>query len=98
MQPKEMQVLLVDACVLLGLGQRVTLPFMPSLRDYLETCIEAAYLGGKRTLAYFNAGVEVETKSNDTPVTIADREAEAVIRQRLRRWLGRGRPRSALDY
>jgi histidinol-phosphatase len=63
----------------------VTLPFMPSLRDYLDTCIEAAYLGGKRTLAYFNTGVEVETKSNDTPVTIADREAEAVIRQRIKR-------------
>jgi histidinol-phosphatase len=58
---------------------------MPSLRDYLETCIEAAHLGGKRTLAYFNAGVEVETKENDTPVTIADREAEAVIRQRIKR-------------
>lgn len=58
---------------------------MPSLREYLDTCIEAAYLGGKRTLAYFNAGVEVETKSNNTPVTIADREAEAIIRARIKR-------------
>ena len=58
---------------------------MPSLRDYLETCIDAAYLGGKRTLAYFNTGVQVETKSNDTPVTIADKEAELVIRERIKR-------------
>ena len=58
---------------------------MPSLRDYLETCIDAAYLGGKRTLAYFNTGVDVETKSNDTPVTIADKEAELVIRERIKR-------------
>jgi myo-inositol-1(or 4)-monophosphatase len=58
---------------------------MPSLRGYLETCIDAAYLGGKRTLAYFNTGVDVETKSNDTPVTIADKEAELVIRERIKR-------------
>jgi histidinol-phosphatase len=58
---------------------------MPNLRDYLETCIDAAYLGGKRTLAYFNTGVEVETKNNNTPVTIADREAELVIRERIKR-------------
>ena len=58
---------------------------MPTLRDYLETCLDAAYLGGKRTLAYFNTGVSVETKSNDTPVTIADREAEQVIRERIKR-------------
>jgi histidinol-phosphatase len=58
---------------------------MPSLRDYLETCIDAAYLGGKRTLAYFNTGVEVETKSDASPVTIADKEAELVIRERIKR-------------
>jgi histidinol phosphatase-like enzyme (inositol monophosphatase family) len=41
------------------------------------------YLGGKRTLAYFNAGVAVETKSDNTPVTRADKEAEIVIRERI---------------
>jgi histidinol-phosphatase len=55
-----------------------------SLTDYLEVAVDAALLGGKRTLAYFNAGVAVETKADDTPVTIADREAELVIRQRLK--------------
>jgi histidinol-phosphatase len=52
----------------------------PSLSELLSVAMEAAYLGGKRTLAYFNAGVAVETKADDTPVTCADRESEAVIR------------------
>jgi hypothetical protein len=55
----------------------------PSLRDLLDVAVEAAWLGGRRTLAYFNAGVAVETKSDDTPVTRADREAEEVIRARI---------------
>jgi len=55
----------------------------PSLSDLLNVATEAAHLGGRRTLAYFNAGVAVETKSDDTPVTLADREAEQVIRARI---------------
>jgi myo-inositol-1(or 4)-monophosphatase len=53
---------------------------MPNLEELLTVAMDAAYTGGKRTLAYFNAGVTVETKADDTPVTIADREAEATIR------------------
>ena len=55
----------------------------PRLSDLLDVAAEAAYLGGRRALAYFNAGVAVETKSDDTPVTVADREAEQVIRARI---------------
>jgi histidinol phosphatase-like enzyme (inositol monophosphatase family) len=58
---------------------------MPSLRELLAVASEAAYLGGRRTLAYFNAGVAVETKADNTPVTLADREAEQVIRERIAR-------------
>jgi histidinol-phosphatase len=57
----------------------------PSLSDLLAVAIEAAYLGGRRTLAYFNAGVAVETKADQTPVTCADRESEQVIRERISR-------------
>src|SRR5262245_13411787 len=57
----------------------------PSLRDLLDLAIEAAHAGGKRTLAYFNTGVAVETKSDNTPVTCADREAEQVIRSIISR-------------
>lgn len=52
----------------------------PTLQQLLDVAIEAAYLGGKRTLAHFNAGVAVETKADNTPVTCADRESEQTIR------------------
>jgi histidinol phosphatase-like enzyme (inositol monophosphatase family) len=55
-----------------------------NLEYFLDVAMEAAYTGGKRTLAYYNAGVAVETKSDDTPVTIADRESEAAIRAVIR--------------
>lgn len=58
----------------------------PSLRTLLDVAIEAAYLAGRRTLAYFNAGVAVETKADDTPVTRADREAETLIREHIARY------------
>lgn len=53
----------------------------PSLSDLLSVAIEAAYRGGRRTLAYFNTGVSVEMKEDQTPVTCADRESEQVIRE-----------------
>lgn len=58
---------------------------MADLTKYLEVAVEAAFLGGKRTLAYYGAGVTVETKSDQTPVTVADRESELVIRERIHR-------------
>jgi histidinol-phosphatase len=57
---------------------------MPNLEQLLNVAMEAAYTGGKRTLAYFNAGVQIETKADNTPVTIADRESEATIRAIIR--------------
>src|SRR5688572_9101699 len=58
----------------------------PSLNDLLSVAIDAAYLAGRRTLAYFNAEVAVETKADETPVTRADREAETAIRERIGRF------------
>ena len=57
----------------------------PTLAELLTVAQDAAYLGGKRTLAYFNTGVVPDMKSDDTPVTVADREAERVIRERILR-------------
>ena len=54
-----------------------------TLREILEVAMDAAYLAGKRTLAYFNTGVAVDKKADSTPVTIADREAERIIRERV---------------
>jgi len=52
----------------------------PGLKHLLDVATEAAYRGGRRTLAYFGTGVDVETKSDNTPVTVADRECEELIR------------------
>ena len=52
----------------------------PTLRELMHVALDAAHLAGKRTLSYFNANVAVEDKPDDTPVTIADREAEDVCR------------------
>ena len=55
----------------------------PSLKDLLDIAAEAAFAGGRRTLAYFNAGegsALIEEKGDQTPVTVADKEAEHVIR------------------
>ena len=57
-----------------------------NLNDLLSVAIEAAYLGGRKTLAYFNTGVPVERKSDSTPVTCADRECEQLIRQTIQRY------------
>lgn len=54
------------------------------LRPYLEFCVQTAYEAGRLTLGYF--GTEAsrpEFKADDTPVTVADREAEKLIRDRI---------------
>lgn len=56
------------------------------LTQLLEVAIDAAYRAGRRTLAYFNAGVAVEIKSDNTPVTAADRESEQIIRDTIARY------------
>jgi histidinol-phosphatase len=58
----------------------------PSFRDLLDVATEAAYLAGRRTLAYFDCGIDVEHKGDDTPVTRADKEAEHVIRELLAKY------------
>jgi histidinol-phosphatase len=49
----------------------------------LAFAIETAFRAGRSTLAHFQAGATVETKSDDTPVTVADRNAERLIRERI---------------
>lgn len=60
---------------------------MSELRSYLEFAIELAHRAGRRTLGHFDAGVEVERKADETPVTVADREAETLLRDAIgARW------------
>jgi myo-inositol-1(or 4)-monophosphatase len=47
-----------------------------SLPNYLEFAKETAWQAGQLTLGYFQTDLRPEFKSDDTPVTIADRKAE----------------------
>lgn len=49
----------------------------------LSFALEAAIAGGKSTLAWFQTGVNVDRKSDASPVTIADKTAERIIRERI---------------
>lgn len=50
-----------------------------SLRRRLEVATEAATYAGEIALKYFQTDVEVERKSDDSPVTIADRTVEDLL-------------------
>lgn len=54
-----------------------------TLQSYLDFATETAYLAGRLTLGYFQAGVQPDFKTDDTPVTVADRRAEELIRLRI---------------
>lgn len=54
-----------------------------NLQKLLDFTVETAYLAGRLTLGYFQAGVLVDMKSDDSPVTAADRRAEQLIRRRI---------------
>lgn len=53
------------------------------LKSRLEFAVDAALSAGALTLKYFQTGVSVERKSDTSPVTIADREAEALLRRAI---------------
>ncbi|WP_440998586.1 inositol monophosphatase family protein [Fodinibius sp. SL11] len=48
-----------------------------------EAAVEIAKLGGDHTLNYFNKSFDIERKSDDSPVTVADREAETILREEI---------------
>lgn len=49
----------------------------------MEAAVELAILAGKSTLQYFGKHVDVERKGDNSPVTIADKQAEQLIRGEL---------------
>lgn len=53
------------------------------LNAFHQFAIEVAKLGGKQTLKHFKQSVDVERKSDDSPVTIADREVEMMMREAI---------------
>lgn len=54
---------------------------MGSLSLFLDFALDAAWQAGRVTLAHFQTGVAVDRKGDGSPVTIADRDAERLIRQ-----------------
>ncbi len=56
---------------------------LADLTSALAAAREAAAAAAEVILHYWRKGVDVELKSDDTPVTIADREAELAIRRIL---------------
>ena len=55
-----------------------------NLRPYLDFGVQTAYEAGRLTLGYFGTqAARPEFKADDTPVTVADREAERLIRERI---------------
>jgi histidinol-phosphatase len=56
---------------------------MKSFKSFLTFAVETASAAGKLTLAYFQKKLDIDFKDDDSPVTIADRQAESLIRARI---------------
>lgn len=54
-----------------------------TLASYLEFARQVAWEAGRLTLGYFQNGVRPEWKQDETPVTVADRLSEELIRHRI---------------
>lgn len=54
-----------------------------TLRDYYEFAKATAWEAGRLTLGYFQTNMRPDFKSDDSPITVADREAEELIRNRI---------------
>jgi myo-inositol-1(or 4)-monophosphatase len=54
-----------------------------STRSYLDFAVETAYLAGRLTLGTYQTGVQPDIKADASPVTVADRKAEELIRGRI---------------
>jgi myo-inositol-1(or 4)-monophosphatase len=54
---------------------------MTSNSDYLDFALDAAWRAGRLALGHYQTGVAVQRKADDTPVTLADRGAEELLRR-----------------
>jgi histidinol-phosphatase len=50
-------------------------------RAFLDFAIDAAWQAGQLTLAHFQTRVDIEQKADDSPVTVADRGGEELLRR-----------------
>lgn len=64
---------------------------MVSTREYLDFAVDTAFRAGRLTLAHFQTGVTVDRKPDSSPVTVADRGGEELIRSLIaKRFPGHG--------
>jgi histidinol phosphatase-like enzyme (inositol monophosphatase family) len=54
-----------------------------TLTPLLDFALDAAWQAGRITLGYFQSGVPVERKGDNSPVTIADKESEQKLRRMI---------------
>jgi histidinol-phosphatase len=59
------------------------LPLTQDLSAYFDFITETAYLAGRLALGYYQTGLRPDFKPDDSPVTVADRKAEELIRSRI---------------
>jgi len=55
-----------------------------SLSELQEAAVQFAKAGGNSTLKHFQKSFQLEFKEDQSPVTNADREAESIIREKIR--------------
>ena len=55
------------------------------MQEFLDFASQLAHASGKLIMRYFRSGVAVESKADDSPVTIADKRAEEIMRERIMR-------------
>lgn len=61
-------------------------PAHVNLQSALEFALDVTWLAGRVSLGYFQTGIAAERKSDNSPVTIADREAEKRVRELIARY------------
>lgn len=58
----------------------------PTHQDLLQFALDAVWQAGRITLGYFQTGVRADRKADNTPVTIADRQAEQKVRELITKY------------
>lgn len=62
---------------------------MTPIQHFLDFALDCAWKAGRISLGHFQTGVQVERKADNSPVTIADRAVEQMLRERITRtWPG----------
>ena len=58
----------------------------PNYSNFLNFALDAAWQAGRVTLGHFQTGVAVRRKADNTPLTIADQQAEQKLRQLIEQY------------